>query len=159
MPAPDLESLRTFRTELHGCFPRRADALFELGDALLAAEAVGSLPHLSLQAPHRRGWGSVYDALAEGRLDVDALRATLAQDPITELRLARSWVADHRLPWERPQDLGTLTPCRVRRALSALLPRVGTPARAPKPCGRSPGRPPGSRSGRAARYPALKKAA
>src|SRR5215212_8955014 len=84
MPAHDLESLRTFRTDLHGCFPRRADALFELGDALLAAEAVGSLPHLSLQAPHRRGWGSLYDALAEGRLDVDALRATLAQDPSTD---------------------------------------------------------------------------
>lgn len=446
MPAHDLASLRTFRTDLHGCFSRRADALFELGDALLAAEAVGSLPHLSLQAPHRRGWGSLYDALAEGRLDVDALRATLAQDPITDghpvyaidlsvwprydaeaspergfyyhpsrhsagqpivagwayqwlaqlsftrnswtapldvrrvhprenahtvavdqittlvaqrplaaatplfvfdagydsahltqavaetpvailvrlradrcfyadpplavpspkggrprkhgakfackdpatwpvptaehctedeqygmvrvrawaglhpkqqnhpgrgtrktrpilrgtivlvevsrlparpypphrlwlwwagpgapdldllwrayvrrfdlehtlrfckqnlgwtmprvrhpaqadrwtwlvvaaytqLRLARPWVADHRLPWERPQDLGTLTPCRVRRALSALLSLVGTPARAPKPCGRSPGRPAGSRSGRATRYPALKKAA
>ena len=77
----------------------------------------------------------------------------------TQLRLARPWVADRRLPWERPQDLGTLTPCRVRRALSALLPMVGTPARAPKPCGRSPGRPRGSRSGRAIRYPALKKAA
>jgi hypothetical protein len=446
MPAHDLESLRTFRTDLHGCFPRRADALFELGDALLAAEAVGSLPHLSLQAPHRRGWGSLYDALAEGRLDVDALRATLAQDPITDdhpvyavdlsvwprcdaeaspergfyyhpsrhsagqpivagwtyqwlaqlsftrdswtapldvrrvhprenahtiaveqittlvaqrplvaatplfvfdagydsahltqavaetpvailvrlradrcfyadpplavpspkggrprkhgakfackdpatwpvptaehstedeqygtvrvrawaglhpkqqnhpgrgtrktrpivrgtvvlvevsrlparpypaqvlwlwwagagvpdldrlwrayvrrfdlehtlrfckqclgwtaprvrhpaqadrwtwlvvaaytqLRLARPWVADRRLPWERPLDRGQLTPSRVRRALSALLPLVGTPARAPKPCGRSPGRPRGSRSGRAPRYPALKKAA
>jgi hypothetical protein len=77
----------------------------------------------------------------------------------TQLRLARPWVADRRLPWERPQNLGTLTPCRVRRALSALLPMVGTPARAPKPCGRSPGRPQGSRSGRATRYPALKKAA
>jgi hypothetical protein len=77
----------------------------------------------------------------------------------TQLRLARSWVADRRLPWERPLTLGQLTPARVRRALSALLPLVGTPARAPKPCGRSPGRPNGSRSGRATRYPTLKKAA
>ena len=77
----------------------------------------------------------------------------------TQLRLARPWVADRRLPWERPLDRGQLTPSRVRRALSALLPLVGTPARAPKPCGRSPGRPRGSRSGRAPRYPALKKAA
>ncbi len=77
----------------------------------------------------------------------------------TQLRLARPWVADHRLPWERPLDSGHLTPSRVRRALSALLPMVGTPARAPKPCGRSPGRPTGSRSRRATRYPALKKAA
>jgi len=76
-----------------------------------------------------------------------------------QLRLARPWIADRRLPWERPLAQGQLTPCRVRRALSALLPLVGTPARAPKPCGRSPGRPKGSRSGRAPRYPALKKAA
>jgi hypothetical protein len=77
----------------------------------------------------------------------------------TQLRLARPWIRDRRLPWERPLDPGRLTPSRVRRALSALLPMVGTPARAPKPCGRSPGRPTGSRSGRATRYPALKKAA
>jgi hypothetical protein len=77
----------------------------------------------------------------------------------TQLRLARPWVADCHLPWERPLAPGRLTPSRVRRAVSALLPVVGTPARAPKPCGRSPGRPPGSRSGRATRYPARKKPA
>ena len=76
-----------------------------------------------------------------------------------QLHLARSWIADRRLPWERPLAVGKLTPSRVRRALSALLPMVGTPAKAPKPCGRSPGRPTGSRSGRATRFPALKKAA
>ncbi|MBA3449749.1 MAG: hypothetical protein H0T18_00900 [Chloroflexia bacterium] len=446
MPAPDLSALRAFRTDLHGCFPRRADALFELVDALLTADPVASLPHLSLQAAHRRGWGSLYDALAEGALDAAALRRVLTwhatgdgsavyaldqsvwprcdaeaspdrgfyyhpsrhsagqpivagwayqwlarlsferdswttpldvqrvhpsqntnavavdriknllshlprggapplfvfdagydsaqvthglqqlpaavlirlradrcfyadppparpspkggrprthgtkfacKDPATwpaptvehvvedaqygtvhvrawanlhpkqrahpgrgtrkprpivrgtvvlvevsrlparpyppqvlwlwwagpgtpdldlvwrayvrrfalehtlrfctqslgwttprvrhpeqadrwtwlvvaaytQLRRARSWVADRRLPWERPLARGTLTPSRVRRALSALLPMVGTPAAAPKPCGRSPGRPKGSRSGRATRHPALKKAA
>ena len=46
----------------------------------------------------------------------------------TQLRLARPWVADRRLPWERPPGSGRLTPARVRRALSALLPMVGTPA-------------------------------
>jgi hypothetical protein len=77
----------------------------------------------------------------------------------TQLRLARPLVADRRLPWERPLDPTRLTPCRVRRTVSALLLTLGTPAAAPKPCGRSPGRPKGSRSGRAPRYPALKKAA
>ncbi len=76
-----------------------------------------------------------------------------------QLRLARPWVADRRLPRERRLANANLTPSRVRRALSALLVTVGTPAAAPKPCGRSPGRPAGSRSGRAARHPALKKAA
>ena len=446
MPASDLACLRAFRTALYDCFGRRADALCEIGDALLTAEAVTSLPHLSLQSAHRRGWGSLYDALAEGRIDVEALRVMLAQYPATDsqpvyavdlsvwprcdaeaspergfyyhpsrhsagqpivagwayqwlaqlsftrdswttpvdvrrvhpsenantvavaqiaglvshlpaagvtplfvfdagydsaqvtqgleklpvavlvrlradrcfyadpplatpspkggrprthgakfacknpatwpvpmvehctedeqygtvrvrawaglhpkqqahpgrgtrkprpivrgtvvlvevgrlparpyppqvlwlwwagagvpdldllwrayvrrfdlehtlrfckqglgwttprvrhpeqadrwtwlvvaaytqLRLARPWIADRRLPWERPLEPGKLTPSRGRRALSALLPMVGTPARAPKPCGRSPGRPKGRRSGRAPRYPALKKAA
>jgi hypothetical protein len=77
----------------------------------------------------------------------------------TQLRLARPFVADHRLPWERRRDPGTLTPYRVRRALSALLLQVGSPANAPKPCGHSPGRPKGARSGRARRFPAIKRAA
>jgi hypothetical protein len=63
-----LALLGAFRDQLHACFPRRADALFELGDALLCAEAFPSLPHLSLEPAHRRGWGSVYAALARGRI-------------------------------------------------------------------------------------------
>jgi hypothetical protein len=77
----------------------------------------------------------------------------------TQLRLARTCVADLRLPWERRYELDRLTPMRVHRALSALLGHLGTPAEPPKPCGRSPGRPKGSLSGRAERYPALKKSA
>ena len=77
----------------------------------------------------------------------------------TQLRLARALVADLRLPWERPLPPWRLTPCRVRRALSALLPTLGTPANPPKPCGRSPGRPAGRRSGPAPRQPAIKKTA
>ncbi len=77
----------------------------------------------------------------------------------TQLRLARPFVADRRLPWERRLPVGRPTPLRVLRGFSALLVALGTPAKAPKPCGRSPGRPKGRRSGRAKRYPALKKAA
>jgi hypothetical protein len=77
----------------------------------------------------------------------------------TQLRLARACVADLRLPWERRYDPGRLTPTRVHRVVSALLTHEGTPAEPPKPCGRSPGRPKGSLSGRAERYPALKKSA
>jgi len=77
----------------------------------------------------------------------------------TQLRLARARVADLRLPWDRRYDAGRLTPVRVHRAVSSLLVELGTPAEPPKPCGRSPGRPKGRLSGRAKRYPALKKAA
>jgi hypothetical protein len=77
----------------------------------------------------------------------------------TQLRLAQRCVCDQRLPWERRRQPETLTPYRVRRAFLALLWVVGTPTDAPKPCGRSPGRPKGRRSGQAPRYPALKKTA
>ena len=78
MPTFPLVRLDAFRAELHACYTRRADALFELGDALLCAPAVGSLPHLSLEPVHQRGWGSVYAALARGRIDTERLRDLLA---------------------------------------------------------------------------------
>ena len=77
MPTFPLVRLGQFRAELHACFPRRADALFELGDALLCAQAMPSLPHLSLEPVHQRGWGSSYAALARGRIEVERLRDLL----------------------------------------------------------------------------------
>ncbi|HJU02665.1 MAG TPA: NF041680 family putative transposase [Actinomycetes bacterium] len=85
MPTFPLARLDHFRTELHACFPRRADALFELGDALLCAQAIPSLPHLSLEPVHQRGWGSVYAALARGEVDAERLRDLLADSlPATD---------------------------------------------------------------------------
>jgi hypothetical protein len=77
----------------------------------------------------------------------------------TQLRLARAVVGDQRLPWERPRPQPRLSPYRVRRGFPQLLCALGSPASTPKPAGRSPGRPRGSRSGLATRYPAIKKPA
>jgi hypothetical protein len=77
----------------------------------------------------------------------------------TQLRLAREIAYDQRLPWERPRPQPRLSPYRVRRGFPRLLAALGSPATAPKPAGRSPGRPKGSRSGPATRYPAIKKPA
>lgn len=74
----------------------------------------------------------------------------------THLRLARDAVADVRLPWQPPLPPERRTPARVRRGFSHLLPRLGSPVNAPKPCGRSPGRPTGLRSPPALRFPAVK---
>ncbi|WP_370628492.1 transposase [Streptomyces avermitilis] len=60
----------------------------------------------------------------------------------TQLRLARTLVADHRLPWEKPLPPARLTPGRVRRRFRHVQAVVGTPANPPQPCGRSAGRPP-----------------
>ena len=65
-----LHVLRTFRHSFYECLHRRSDALFELVDAILTADSAGPSPaHLSLQAPHRRGWGSLYAALNRGWID------------------------------------------------------------------------------------------
>jgi hypothetical protein len=88
MPPSPLARLGAFRSELHGSFTRRADALFELGDALLCSQTpFPSLPHLSLEPTHRRGWGSAYAALASGRIATERLRDLLvshlpAADPL-----------------------------------------------------------------------------
>jgi hypothetical protein len=76
-----------------------------------------------------------------------------------ELVLARPLAADQRLPWERPRDPARLTPGRVRRdfpRVRALLPTVASPRKSSTP---GPGRPTGSTTGPARRYPAIKKAA
>ncbi len=67
-----------FRDALHGCLSRWADALFELADAALEAPtAVGSVPALSLEPVFRRSHGSLYKALARGRIDETRLRELL----------------------------------------------------------------------------------
>jgi hypothetical protein len=81
MEPPD--AIRAFRCSFYECLRRRGDALFELADAILAADgAVPSPAHLSLQAPHRRGWGSLYATLDRGRIDDEALRKLLARHPL-----------------------------------------------------------------------------
>jgi hypothetical protein len=79
-----LDDLQAFRTAVYGCFRARADALFELLEALLHAGPVPSPAHLSLHVAHRRGWGSLYAALVFGRLDLPALRRLLREYPLPE---------------------------------------------------------------------------
>src|SRR5215213_6428789 len=67
-------SLRDFRADFYACLSRRGDALFDLTDALLTADAVPSPVPLRLVPAHRRGWGSLSAALAQGRVEVAALR-------------------------------------------------------------------------------------
>lgn len=76
---------------------------------------------------------------------------------LTQLRLARLLVADHRLPWQRALPPTAMTPGRVRRGFGHLLPQIGTPASWPKHTRPGPGRPKGSRSTPAPHYPATKK--
>jgi DDE superfamily endonuclease len=98
-----LGDLVAFRQGVYECLTKRADALFELCDAVLCADGpVRSLVGLSLAPEHRRGHGALYDAVNCGRVEIDRLRTVLAG-----VRLPRA--ADGRLvlvvdvsPWLRP---------------------------------------------------------
>lgn len=72
--------LSHFRVQFYDCLYTRADALFELTDAVLCADGpVTSLVELTLTAEHRRGHGAMYDAVNHGWLaDSSCNRPTAA---------------------------------------------------------------------------------
>ena len=91
-------ALREFRARLYRCLTARADALFELCDAILCADhAVTSLVQLSLVPAFRRGHGALYDALAAGQVDEEAfaglLTGTLPQ--LIDGQEGHAWVSGH----------------------------------------------------------------
>jgi hypothetical protein len=95
--------LAGFRSLFYRCLSRRADALFELTDAVLCREGpVRNLVELSLAVPHRRGHGSLYDGLNHGRMDVQRLRTALAELPLPRSAQGRLMLAVDVSPWLRP---------------------------------------------------------
>jgi hypothetical protein len=98
-----LGELARFRQEFYRCLPLRADALFELTDAVLCADGpVTTLVGLSLAAEHRRGHGALYDGLAEGRVEVGRLRRALVGLPVPRDRAGRISLGIDVSNWLRP---------------------------------------------------------
>jgi hypothetical protein len=101
--AADLGTLSVFRGGFFDCLYRRADALFELCDAVLCGDGpVGSLVGLSLAAEHRRGHGALYDAVNAGRIQVERLRRELASLPLPRDAQGRIMLAVDVSNWLRP---------------------------------------------------------
>ncbi len=97
------QRLAGFRWEWYGSLTRWSGALFELCDAVLCAPGpVTSLPELSLSLVHRRGHGSTYAALADGRVDVARLRRALAGLPLPRGTDGQIRLAVDVTPWPRP---------------------------------------------------------
>src|SRR5207248_6069488 len=72
-------TLDRLRQQMYGCFERSRDALFNLSDALLSESQARSLPELSLSVFFERRWPSVYEALQDGRINVERLREVFVQ--------------------------------------------------------------------------------
>jgi hypothetical protein len=97
---PDLDQ---FRGDFYQCLTRRRDALFELADAVLCASGpVRSLVELSLDSVHQRGHGGMYDALAEGVVEVGRLRRSLAGLDLPRSSTGQLRVAVDVTAWPRP---------------------------------------------------------
>lgn len=98
-----LGELSGFRQRFYRCLTGRADALFELIDAVLCADGpVTSLAELSLAAEHRRGHGALYDAINHGGVDVERLRTAVAGLPLPRAGDGRIVLAVDVSPWLRP---------------------------------------------------------
>ena len=74
-----------------------------------------------------------------------------------QLWLAREMIKDNPLPWQKPQPPEKLTPGRVAQSLGGVLATIGTPAKPPKPRGKSPGWEKGKKRNKKTRYPVVKK--
>lgn len=101
--AAALGDLSGFREEFHQCLTARADALFELTDAVLCADGpITSLVELSLATEHRRGHGTLYDGLNSGRIDITRFRNVVARQSIPRCDDGRIVLGIDVSNWLRP---------------------------------------------------------
>jgi hypothetical protein len=97
-----ITQLCRFRDGFYSCLGARADAQFELTEALLCADGpVRSLVDLSLAPEHRRGHGALYDGLNHGSIEVARLRRGVAGLPLPRVG-DRIVLAADVSPWLRP---------------------------------------------------------
>ncbi|WP_308282507.1 NF041680 family putative transposase [Pseudonocardia nigra] len=100
--AAALGELSRFRHQFYASLPARADALFELTDAVLCADGpVTALVDLTLVAEHRRGHGAMYDALNHGRVEPERIRRAVASLPLPRAADGRIVLAVDVSPWLR----------------------------------------------------------
>jgi hypothetical protein len=82
----------------------RADALFSVCDGLLTEPHARSLPQLSLSPYFGRKWPSVYAALADGKVNIEQLRALCVRYLLADLPAdAHIWIAVDSSSVERPE--------------------------------------------------------
>ncbi|WP_433658095.1 NF041680 family putative transposase [Nocardia sp. CA-128927] len=98
-----LGELVAFRQGFYDCLTARADALFELCEAVLCTDGpVRSLVGLSLAPEHRRGHGALYDAVNHGKVEIERLRTALAGVRLPRAAGGRLVMAVDVSPWLRP---------------------------------------------------------
>ena len=103
-PVAAVRVLGWLRQEFYRALRARADALFELCDAVVCTDGpVSSLVGLSLAAEHRRGHGALYDGVNHGRMQFDRLRRVLAGVPLPRDTHGRIMLAVDVSNYPRPE--------------------------------------------------------
>ena len=98
-----LGDLEAFRAKFYDCLSSRADALFELTDAVLCYPGpVSTLVDLSLCPEHRRGHGALYDGVSSGAIDIKGLQFAIAALKLPRGSDGRITLAVDVSPWLRP---------------------------------------------------------
>lgn len=72
-------TVRQYRHDVHDCFLRAKDALFNTVDALMTETPATSFPELSQSPWFERKWPSLYEAFEDGRIDEQRLRKIFAR--------------------------------------------------------------------------------
>lgn len=95
---------KAFRQQVYACMERRADALFHLCEGLLSESQARWLPERSPSPFCERKWPGVYAALADGKIDSEALRAQCVRSVLADLPPeAAVWIAVDATEVERPE--------------------------------------------------------
>jgi hypothetical protein len=119
--------LSHFRVQFYDCLYTRADALFELTDAMLCSDdPVTSLVELTLTAEHRRGHGAMYDAVNHGWLEPRRLRRLLTSTPrAADGRIVLAADVNNWLRPDTPQPGAAVLPrLRTRPQRRSVHPRL-----------------------------------
>lgn len=142
-----LHDLSGFRLEFYDVLAARADALFELVDAILCTDGlVRALVELSLAPEHRRGHGALYDAVRAGRIDLERLRVAIGALPMPRAADGRIVLAVDVSNWLRPMPPPAPSGCSATStgvdAVRISSSRAGRTRSSPRS---SPAAPPGPR--------------
>jgi hypothetical protein len=98
-----LGDLAGFRQEFYQCLTARADALFELPTRCCVPRGRSPrLVELSLEPEHRRGHGSLYEGLNQGRIDIDRFGDVVARRQVPRCDDGRIVLGIDVSHWLRP---------------------------------------------------------
>jgi hypothetical protein len=122
----NFNTLKQVRQQIYESFERGADALFNLCDALLCEQQARSLPELSYSPFFEREWPSLYQALANGKMNTDTLRRIWVKALFSDVPVGQTvWLSVDASNIARPEaktseDRGIIHISNLPRAIKPI---------------------------------------